>query len=52
MNDHNNSGTHIPSSILKQYYNMGFKLIPISADGINPNVNGLLTPEERQNSIR
>jgi hypothetical protein len=52
MNDHNNSGTHIPSSILKQYYNMGFKLIPISADGITPNVNGLLTPEERQNSIR
>jgi hypothetical protein len=31
---------------------MGFKLIPIGEDGVTPNVNGLLTPEERQNSIR
>jgi len=31
---------------------MGFKLIPIGEDGLTPNVNGLLTPEERQNSIR
>lgn len=51
MNDYNNSGTHISSSILKQYHKMGFKLIPIGDDGVTPNVNGLLTPEERENSI-
>jgi hypothetical protein len=42
----------MPSSILKQYHKMGFNLIPIGDDGVIPNVNGLLTPEERQNSIR
>ena len=52
MNDYNNSGTHIPLSILIQYHKMGFKLIPIGDDGVTPNVSGLLTPEERQNSIR
>ena len=31
---------------------MGFKLIPIGEDGVTPNMNGLLTPEERQYSIR
>ena len=52
MNDYNNSGTHISSSILKQYHRMGFKPIPIGDDGVTPNVNGLLTPEEQENSIR
>jgi hypothetical protein len=52
MNDYNNSGTHVPSSILKQYHKMGFKLIPIADDGVTPNINGLLTPKERENSIR
>lgn len=47
MNDYN----HIPASILKQYHKMGFKLIPISADGVTPDVSGLLTPEEREISI-
>jgi hypothetical protein len=31
---------------------MGFKLIPIGDDGVTPNVNGLLTSEERRISIR
>lgn len=48
MNDHN----HIPTSILKQYHKVGFKLIPISVGGVIPNVSGLLTPEERETSIR
>ena len=51
MNDYNYSGTHIPLSTLIQYHKMGFKLIPISDDGITPNVNRLLTPEERKASI-
>ena len=53
MNDYyNNSGTHVPSSILKQYRKMGIKLIPIADDGVTPNISGLLTPEEREVSIR
>ena len=52
MSDYNSSSTHIPLSTLIQYHKMGFKLIPVSADGVTPNVNGLLTPEEQQNSIR
>jgi hypothetical protein len=47
MNDYN----HIPISILKLYHKIGFKLIPIRADGVTPNVSGLLTPEERETSI-
>jgi hypothetical protein len=51
LNDYNNSGTHIPLSTLIQYHKMGFPLIPISDDGVIPNLSGLPTPEERQ-SIR
>jgi hypothetical protein len=52
MSDYNSSGTHIPLSPLIQYHKMGFKLIPVSADGVTPNVSGLLTPEEQEISIR
>ena len=31
---------------------MGFKLVPIGDDGVTPNVNGLLTPEEQLLSIK
>ena len=51
MSYYNSGGTHIPLSILIQYHKMGFKLIPVSADGVTPNISGLLTPEERENSI-
>ena len=51
-NYYNNSGTQILLSILNQYHKMGFKLIPIADDGVTPNINGPLTPEERENSIR
>ena len=44
MNDYNYSGTHISHSGLIQYHKMGFKLIPISDDGVTPNVIGLVTP--------
>ena len=43
---------HISESILIQYFNMGFKLVPIGNDGVTPNVNGLLTPEEQLISIK
>jgi P4 family phage/plasmid primase-like protien len=52
MSDYNNSVIHIPESILIQYYKMGFKLIPISDDGVTPNVSGLLTTEEQAISKR
>ncbi|MGE5660656.1 MAG: hypothetical protein ACM3X1_00255, partial [Ignavibacteriales bacterium] len=52
MNDYNYGGTHIPPSTLIQYHKIGFKLIPIGDDGVTPNVNGLLIPEEREISIR
>lgn len=52
MNDYNYSGTHIPLSTLIQYHKIGFKLFPISDDGVTPNVSGFLTPEEREASIR
>jgi hypothetical protein len=52
MNDHNNSSNHISESILIQDHQMGFKLVPICEDGVTPNVIGLLTPEEREISIR
>ena len=51
MNGYNKSGTYISLSILIQYHKMGFKLIPVSVDGVTPNVNGLLTPEEREAGI-
>ena len=47
MSDYNSSIKHIPESILIQYYKLGFKLIPISDDGVTPNVSGLLTTEEQ-----
>jgi P4 family phage/plasmid primase-like protien len=54
MSDHNNSSNsiHISESILIQYYKMGFKLVPIGADGKIPNVNELLTPDEQLISIK
>ena len=52
MSDYNNSSNHISESILIQYFNMGFKLVPIGDDGVTPNVNGLLTPEEQLISIK
>ena len=52
MSDYNNSSSHISESILIQYYQMGFKLVPIGDDGVTPNVSGLLTPEEQQKSIK
>jgi P4 family phage/plasmid primase-like protien len=51
MNDYNNNGTHIPMATLIQYFKMGFKLVPIGVDGVTPNVSGLLTREECQNSL-
>src|SRR5918994_5209013 len=41
----------IPSSILIEYHEMGFKPIPLCDDGVTPNVVGLLTQDERQRSI-
>ena len=52
MNDYNNSSNHISESILIQYFQMGFKLVPIGNDGVTPNVNGLLIPEEQLISIK
>ena len=40
----------IPIEILIEYYRAGFKLIPLSKDAKNPNVQGLLTPEEEVRS--
>jgi hypothetical protein len=51
MSDSNKSN-HISESILIQYLQMGFKLIPLCEDGKIPNVNGLLTSEEQQKSIK
>jgi hypothetical protein len=37
--------------ILIELHKIGFKLVPLCADGKTPNVSGLLTPEESQRSI-
>ena len=50
MYDHNHSD-NILLSILIEYDEMGFKLIPLCEDGRTPNTDGLLTPEERLRSI-
>jgi P4 family phage/plasmid primase-like protien len=50
MYDSNHSH-NIPLSILIEYHEMGFKLVPLCEDGKTPNVQGLLTPDERQRSI-
>ncbi len=52
MNEYSNNSSNIPLPVLIQYHNMGFKLIPIGDDGVTPNVNGLLTPEEKLISIK
>ena len=52
MNEYSSNSSNIPLPILIQYHKMGFKLIPISNDGVTPNVSGLLTSEEQSISIR
>lgn len=42
----------IPLPILIEYYRLGFKLIPLCNDGIVPNVSGLLTAHEQQESVK
>src|SRR5215217_2589653 len=41
----------IPLEELLLLYEMGFKLVPLAEDSKIPNVNGLLTVEERERSI-
>ena len=40
----------IPVNILADLSSKRFKLVPIAADGITPNVKDLLTAEERNRS--
>jgi hypothetical protein len=49
MNSYNNGSTHIPSSILKQYHKIGFKLIPISYDGVTPNMGVIINSGRTRN---
>jgi len=41
----------IPLEELLLFYESGFKLVPLAENGKTPNVNGLLTAEQRQRSI-
>jgi P4 family phage/plasmid primase-like protien len=50
MSEYSNN-SNIPLSILIQYHQMGFKLVPLGDNGKIPNVSGLLNPKERQQSI-
>ncbi len=45
------TNTTISVETLLNLYRIGFKLVPIAADGKTPNVQGLLTEEEQNSSI-